>query len=359
MDNGAYILRPMIKFTDMASHRILIVEDQREVSRLLHTSLDTLEYDLQVVEILSGEEAILDASRNKVDLLIADYRLPGITGIELMHKVRQFHPQSKVILITGLTDRKIRKEVAEAGADAFFIKPIPIADFLDGVERHLGLVKTILPPEPISPDLDEVHRNLPDLLAALRQELDAAAVFLLNDTGRVQARAGDLLDSSTEVYLLPLLLSIYNAGQKVTQLLGEKVASGWHIFNNSEEDIIFSPVGGTHAMLVIGKNLANMGQMLNTMNIFSTSRASIERELARVEAVTESIPAIMPAFKNVPEESALDMETLFKETKKKLKPQEVDAFWNKAASKHKITTRPDMLTYEQARQLGLTPKEKQ
>jgi len=79
-----------------------------------------------------------------------DYRLPGISGVELMQKVRQVHPDVKVILIAGKTDPRIRKEVPSR-ANAFFIKPVPIADFLDSVERHLGLVKTILPPEPIVP----------------------------------------------------------------------------------------------------------------------------------------------------------------------------------------------------------------
>jgi len=134
----------------MAAYRILIVEDQREVSHLLRTALETLEHELEVIEIPSGEEAVLNASRNKVDLLVTDFRLAGITGIELMRKVRSHRPEAKVILITGLTDRKVRKEVAEAGADAFFLKPVPIADFLDAVERHLGLVETMLPAEPIS-----------------------------------------------------------------------------------------------------------------------------------------------------------------------------------------------------------------
>ena len=47
----------------MSSHRILIVEDQREVSRLLRSALETLEAELEVVEIPSGEEAILYSSR--------------------------------------------------------------------------------------------------------------------------------------------------------------------------------------------------------------------------------------------------------------------------------------------------------
>ncbi len=189
-----------------------------------------------------------------VDLLVSDYRLPGMTGIELMRKVRRYHPKVKVILITGQTDPKIRKEVAEAGADAFFIKPVPIADFLDAVERHLGLVETILPPEPIAADEDEeLQTNLPDLLVQLRQDLEAIAVLLLNDTGRILARAGDLPDSDNEISLLSSLLSIHSAGQKVSHLIGQKVASNWYVFDGGQYDLIFAPVGMTHAMLVIGK----------------------------------------------------------------------------------------------------------
>ena len=88
----------------MAKYRILIAEDHREVSRLLRTSLETLDSKMEVVECPSGEEAILEASRHQIDVLVSDYRLPGISGIELMNKVRHFHPETKVILITGLTD---------------------------------------------------------------------------------------------------------------------------------------------------------------------------------------------------------------------------------------------------------------
>ena len=127
---------------------ILIVDDQREVSRLLKSALETIEHGLDVVEAPSGEEAILEASRRKIDLLVADFRLPGITGVELTKKMQARNPAMKVILITGVTDPKVREDIAKAGADAYFTKPVPMADFLDAVERTLGLVRTILPSSP-------------------------------------------------------------------------------------------------------------------------------------------------------------------------------------------------------------------
>ncbi len=342
----------------MSSTRILIVEDQREVSRLLHSALDTLDYKLEVVETSSAEDAILDSSRHPVDLLVADYRLPGLSGVELMRKVRKVHPKVKVILITGQTAPKIRREVAEAGADAFFIKPVPTADFLDAVERHLGLVGTGLPPEPIAADEDkEIQRNLPDLLAHLRQELEATAVLLLNDTGRVLARAGDLPDSQDEISLLSSLLSIHSAGQKVSRLIGQKVASNWYIFDGDKYDLIFAPIGMTHAMLVIGQDLADQGRVLKTVDVFSTARTIIEAALGEIASGTPVTPEPLMMPMETLEQSAEELEPLLKGPKKKPKPAEVDDFWDKAAHKHKAPTKPDMLSYDQAKQLGLTPED--
>jgi len=344
----------------MAPYRILIVEDQREVSRLLRTALETLDYKLTVAEIPSGVEAVLDSSRNKIDLLVADYRLPGMTGIELMRKVRKHHPKAKVILVTGQTDPRVRKEVAEAGADAFFIKPVPMADFLDAVERHLGLVETFLPPEPIAVDEEEVRRSLPDLLASLRQELEATAVLLLNDEGRVLARAGDLPDNSGEVSLLSSLLSIYSASQKISYHLGQKAASSWHVFDNGKYDLLFAPVGKRHAMLVMGKKLADESRLRKAMAVFSASRDYIEKELGEAMVLEEAEKPVeevaAPAAEAV-EQSAKELEPLFKDAKKKLKSTEVDAFWDQAAEGHKGPTQPDRLSYDQAKQLGLAPED--
>lgn len=346
----------------MAAHRILIVEDQREVSRLLRTSLETLEHKLEIVEIPSGEEALLDSSRNRVDLLVADYRLPGISGIELMLKVRGFHPDAKIILITGLTDPKVRREVANAGADAFFIKPVPIADFLDAVERALGLVETILPPEPIAPpeeEADETRRTLPDLLAGLRQNLKAKAVLLYDDGGRILARAGELPDSNAEVTLTVSLMSILSAGQKIISLLGTASTAAWHIFRGGHYDVLFAPVGTAHALLVVGEKLTDKNKVLEAMQLLADSRQALLQALeaigASVALVEPAAPAGKKAVEEVRTEPLEDLEPLLK-AKKKLKPQELDAFWEEAVDKTKAPTKPDMLSYEQAKQLGLTPE---
>lgn len=341
----------------MTSQRILIVEDQREISRLLRSALETLNYDFKVVEIPSGEEAILDSSQNKIDLLVADYRLPGMTGIELMRKVKKYHPRAKIILITGQTNPRIRKEVAEAGADAFFIKPISMADFLDSVERHLKLIETILPPEPIAVEDPEILPSLPDLLSGLRQGLSATAVLLLNDSGQILARAGDLYDGDNETSLVSSLLSIHSAGQKVSRLIRQKIPSNWYIFDDGDYELVFAPVGLTHAMLIAGRGIADGDHLLKTVEIFTSTRFDIERVIGEtikgISAARE--PHTVPL--DLDEQGLKEMEPLFKDAKKKLKPTEVNEFWKKAADTHKAPSKPDVLSYDQAKQLGLAPKD--
>jgi DNA-binding response OmpR family regulator len=342
----------------MPSSRILLVDDQREVSRLLHSALDTLEYDLDIVEVPSGEEAILDSSLNPIDLLVSDYRLPGISGIELMRKVRRYRPNVKVILITGQADPNIRKEVSEAGADDFFIKPIPIADFLDSVEHHLGLVGTNLPPEAVIPDKEtETQFTLPDLMVGLRQELDAVVVLLLDDKGSIQAHAEDLPDGNEKISMLSSLLSIYNAGQNVSRLLGQKVAANWYIFNGAPFDLVFAPVGMEHSILVIGKGLADEEQVLKTFDKFSIARKQIEMIMSESSSDLAAAPMPPASPPEVDDPDMPEMGPLLRESKAKLNPADVDDFWDKAADTHKAPTEPDKLSYDQAKELGLGPED--
>jgi CheY-like chemotaxis protein len=341
----------------MPHFRILIVEHQHEVSLLLRSALKTLEADLDVVEIRSGEEAILDSSRNKVDLLVSDYRLPGISGIELMHKVKANQPEAKVILVTGQPDPRIRKVVAEAGADAFFIKPVQMADFLDAVERLLNLVETILPPAPIAIKEPEVQPGLADLLAGLRKDLTATAVLLVNDSGRIIARAGDLPDRDNGPALISCLLSIHTAGQKVSRLLSPKKTSNRFVFGGGEYDLVYAPVGRTDALLVIGKGITEQEKVFNTIDIFSAARKNIDQLID--EHPKKPLETKLPQTKPLEESGKIveEIEPLLRKAKKKRKTGELDEFWNKAVDHHVAPAEPHMLSYEQARKLGLAPKD--
>ena len=194
---------------------------------------------------------MLELSQGKIDLLVADYRLPGITGVELMHKIRARFPDVRVIIISGVTDRKARDEMFNAGAVAVFDKPISLKDFLDAVERSLGLDRTILPNEG---DVDSSqHQTLSNLLTNFRQDINAQAVYLLSDRGRVLACAGTLKDTSMEASLFSALMAIYGAGLKVSRFIHQDELDNYHVFANGDHDLLLIPVNPAYALLLAGR----------------------------------------------------------------------------------------------------------
>ena len=341
---------------------IMLVDDQRDIVRLLHSTLQTLGHPFDIVDAPSGEEALLEASRRQVDLLVADYLLPGISGVELMRKIRARNADLKVIFISVVANRKARDEMLNAGAIAMFDKPIPLADFLDAVERGLGLVRTIFPPE--SGEVIEEHRQgLSELLASFRHKIGAQAIFLINDRGRVLARAGDLYDSSMEVSLLSALMAIFSAGLKVSRFIRQDRLESYSVFRGGDHDLILIPVNSGHALLLAGNDIANPDRILQTLEAMLFVRGDVDNILqslgvAATTPVTETVsPELETRVEEQPDTIPLDVDVdLLFNQKEKIKTDELDAFWDDAVEKHgNIPLNPDVITFEQARKLGLTP----
>ncbi len=345
----------------MPTPRILIVDDQRDILRLLHSTLDTLGHKLDIHEAPSGEEALLEVTRHQVDLLVSDYKLPGMTGVELMRKIRAKNPEVKSILITGMTDKKTRDEMLAAGATALFDKPIPLADFLDVVERVLGLKRTILPPE--DEKVEASRATLTDLMTGLRKKLKAQAVYLLSDRGRVLERAGELNDSSMEVSLLSAIMAIFSAGQRVSRLIHQEGSNHYHVFSGGDHELLLIPVNSLYGLLVAGEKLTARNRVLDVVDAMLFVRAEMEKALKSMGMPTapadssEIEPILgLSAGLNVPTQDIEDL--LIKVKDQKFKPQEADAFWDDAVEKHgNPPLKPDVISYEQAKRLGLTPSQ--
>lgn len=345
---------------------VLLVDDQRDIVRLLHSTLQTLGHKLDIVDAPSGEEALLEASRRKVDLLVADYLLPGISGVELMRKIKARNPDLKVIFVSGMTERKARDEMLNAGALAIFDKPIPLADFLDAVERSLGLVRTIFPME-TGKDA-EVHRqSLSDLLGGFRQKIKADAVFLINDRGRVLARAGDLYDSSMEVSLLAALMGIYSAAFKVSRIIRQERLDNFHVFRGGDHDLILIPVDGSHALLMAGRGLGNSDRILQTVEGLFFVRGDVENVLKSLGVMTmdEGAESVVPAneagepatsISFIEAEPDVDVDALFAAAGSGKAVKDLDAFWDDAVEKTgNLPINPDVITFADAQKLGLKP----
>lgn len=340
---------------------ILLVDDHRDVLRLLHSALDTLKQSqLEILEAASGEEAAQELGRRHVDLLVVDYRLPGISGIELMQQARAQQPDIKVILVTGVMDRKARDEMLGAGAAAIFNKPIPLGDFLDVVERSVGLTRTIFPAES-GETMPADGSRFSDILASFRQDVQAEAVFLISERGLVVARAGDLRDSSLEVSLISALTANFSAGLKVARSNRQEKLDQFSVFTGGDHDLILVPVDASYALLLAGHGLSAGGALFETVRAMLAIRNEVGQALRSMGAPGEQDASSPARNKRIKAEETTagspEMEALLDAAdSKNLKPDEVDKFWDQAAAQHaNKPTGADVIPYEEARKMGLAP----
>lgn len=116
--------------------RILLAEDE-EVLRML--IVDTLEDDYLVDEAQDGEEAFRLIQENQYDLLILDYMMPIMTGLEVIEKVRTDKEREhlKIMILSAKSQANEQQEIIEAGADYFMAKPFSPLALLDKVGEIL------------------------------------------------------------------------------------------------------------------------------------------------------------------------------------------------------------------------------
>ena len=105
--------------------KVLIVDDEHAIRRLLRTSLSAHGY--AVYEAFNGEDAILQVINVQPDLIILDLGLPGISGIEVTKRLREW--TETPILILSVQDQENDKiEALDAGADDFLTKPFSMGE---------------------------------------------------------------------------------------------------------------------------------------------------------------------------------------------------------------------------------------
>ncbi|AQR78137.1 response regulator transcription factor [Paenibacillus larvae] len=117
------------------SQKILVIEDEPTLSRLLSYNLAQEGYETDVVG--DGAEGYQAAVRNTYDLIILDIMLPGMNGFEVLSKLRQKGSKTPVIILTA---RNAEEEVVQGlkfGADDYITKPFGVAELLSRVSAVL------------------------------------------------------------------------------------------------------------------------------------------------------------------------------------------------------------------------------
>lgn len=119
---------------------ILVVEDDAPVRNLIGTTLKTHGYDYMTAT--NGENAVMQASSHHPDIVLLDFGLPDIDGVDVIKKIRTWS-EMPIIVISARTEDKI--DALDAGADDYLTKPFSVEELLARIrvtERRLSAIQS-------------------------------------------------------------------------------------------------------------------------------------------------------------------------------------------------------------------------
>jgi two-component system response regulator RpfG len=105
---------------------ILIIDDQLTSRQILQQLVSSIEENTSVEAFANPLQALQWTSGNAVDLILVDYKMPEMNGVEFIQRFRT-HPSTShvpIIMVTSIEDRAVRYEALEAGATDFLMKPV-------------------------------------------------------------------------------------------------------------------------------------------------------------------------------------------------------------------------------------------
>jgi two-component system KDP operon response regulator KdpE len=114
--------------------RILVVDDETQIARVLKTALNSQGYEVKTAG--DGESALNLATDWIPDLVVTDLSMPGMTGIELCRSVRE-RSHVPIIVLSVRGEEKTKIEALDAGADDYVTKPFSVSELLARVRANL------------------------------------------------------------------------------------------------------------------------------------------------------------------------------------------------------------------------------
>ena len=115
--------------------KMLLIDDDVWIRNSLDLYFDGEGVDLLALE--TAEEGLETLKKISYDIIIVDYRLPGIDGLEFFKRIKATHPEAIKILITAYKDQKVLSEAAKIGIQYLIEKPFTIKTIEQALSRMI------------------------------------------------------------------------------------------------------------------------------------------------------------------------------------------------------------------------------
>ena len=122
-----------------ASIHVLVVDDQMSIRSLVRSGLNQLGI-VHIAEAGDGVEAVKSLALSPVHLIISDFNMPNMDGLELLKSVRGNAPIAKTafIMLTGRADRDLVQKAVQLGVNNYLVKPFNVTVLKGKIEQVFG-----------------------------------------------------------------------------------------------------------------------------------------------------------------------------------------------------------------------------
>lgn len=117
------------------SRKVLVVDDDSVVGQSINRVLTEQGY--KVREATSGLEALEELGHQHYDMVFTDLRMPGMDGLDMASRMKKYHPEMPIVVITGYGTEASELKARELGVAAFLHKPLSPEMIIDNAERVL------------------------------------------------------------------------------------------------------------------------------------------------------------------------------------------------------------------------------
>jgi DNA-binding NtrC family response regulator len=117
-------------------HKIMVIDDEKIVCDMAKLSLEQEGYSVET--FLNAEPALERLKNEKFDVVVTDYKMKGIDGMEVLRAVRALYPETKVIMITAFANLDTAIEALRGDVHDFFPKPVKIKELKSSIQRALS-----------------------------------------------------------------------------------------------------------------------------------------------------------------------------------------------------------------------------
>jgi CheY-like chemotaxis protein/predicted regulator of Ras-like GTPase activity (Roadblock/LC7/MglB family) len=270
---------------EMASKHILIVHDEHSVAAFLKKVLERANQTYRVSVAYSGEEALSVFPQEQVDLMVTDFRMPGMSGLDLIRQVRTSSPDTRAILVTAYGSSTIEEEARSLGVVGYIAKPLKVDLLMKAVQRAL-------PDEAMSqPGLvvlsDDTFEQITEQLEELRREIGAQSIHLSDMLGQRLAKAGGQLGPDPSA-LLSLLAGGFATARGLAEYFGAGSALNLNFHEGARYEIYSANVGEDYFLAIVYDRKAQASRI---GLVWLYTRRAVENLVNTLAESTAVVPA--------------------------------------------------------------------